>query len=134
MSNWVLYLLTPFLIYRCDQGLYSYMDQTFIVLYNFLYLILLAAVILTMKLTRRANGFKSSTLDFLVIFVILLIPNLPDAAIKGYHFGLVAVKSVILFYSYRGIGRRNEKKKDWFTDFGSHCIIVVGLKSYLFTL
>ena len=53
-----------------------------------------------MKLTRRSDGFKSSTLDFLVIFVIILIPNLPDTALKGYLLGLVAVKTVILYYSY----------------------------------
>jgi UDP-GlcNAc:undecaprenyl-phosphate GlcNAc-1-phosphate transferase len=95
-----LYLLTPLFIYQCDQGLYTYFDRIIIAIYNFLYLILLAGVFLTLKLTRRTNGFKSSTLDFLVIFVILLIPNLPDAAVKGYHLGLVAVKTVILFYGY----------------------------------
>jgi UDP-GlcNAc:undecaprenyl-phosphate GlcNAc-1-phosphate transferase len=53
-----------------------------------------------MKLTRRSKGFKSSTLDFLVIFVILLISNLPNVALKSYLMGLVAVKTVILYYSY----------------------------------
>lgn len=124
-----LYLLTPFVVYSCDQGLYFYMDTAYIAVYNFLYLILLAAVFLTMKLTRRASGFKSSTLDFLVIFVILLIPNLPDATIQGYHLGLVAVKTVILFYSYEVLVGEMRKKSISLPI--SAAILIVGVKSFL---
>ena len=95
-----LYLLTPFLIYRCDQSIYLHMAPVLIMLYNLTYLILLVSVLLTMKLTRRTHGFKSSPLDFLIIFVILLIPNLPDTMFADYRLGLVAAKTVILFYSY----------------------------------
>jgi UDP-GlcNAc:undecaprenyl-phosphate GlcNAc-1-phosphate transferase len=100
ISKIVLYLFTPFMVFRCDLVLYSKLSPLFIGIYNGLYLLLLASVFVTMKLTRRSNGFKSSTLDFLVIFVIILIPNLPDAALKSYLLGLVAVKTVILYYSY----------------------------------
>jgi UDP-GlcNAc:undecaprenyl-phosphate GlcNAc-1-phosphate transferase len=83
---------------------------SFIIVYNSAYLVLLVGIFLTMKLTRRSNGFISSTLDFLVIFVILLIPNLPNASVKGYHLGLVAVKTVILFYSYEVLIGEMRKK------------------------
>lgn len=95
-----LFLITPFLIFRCDQSVYLMMPYSFIVVYNLLYLVLLVAVLLTLKLTRRVNGFKSSPLDFLVIFVILLIPNLPGTSFANYRLGLVAAKTVIMFYSY----------------------------------
>ena len=100
ISKIALYLYTPFMIFACDQSLYLYLSPALIAIYSLLYLLLLASVVLTMKLTRRSNGFKSSTLDFLVIFVILLIPNLPDVGLQGYLLGLVAVKTVILYYSY----------------------------------
>ena len=124
-----LYVLTPFVIYRCDQALYMHLNTTFIIAYNFLYLMLLIAVFLTMKLTRRMNGFKGSTLDFLVIFVILLIPNLPGGAITGYHLGLVAVKTVILFYSYEVLMGETRKKK-----FGlptSMVILMISVKTFI---
>ena len=127
-----IYLLTPFVIYHCDQGLYLYMNQTFIVLYNLLYLLLMIAVLFTMRLTRRTHGFKSSTMDFLVIFVILLIPNLPDATIGGYHLGLVAVKAVILYYSYEVLVGEIRKKSIGLPV--STAILIVGLNSYLFNL
>ena len=124
-----LYLLTPFVIYHCDQGLYAHFNNTIIIAYNFLYLILLVSVVLTMKLTRRLNGFKSSTLDFLVIFVILLIPNLPNSGIKSYHLGLVAVKTVILFYSYEVLVGETRKKTIGLPILV--VIVLVGIKSYL---
>jgi len=124
-----LYLLTPFMIYRCDQGLYTYLDPAFIIVYHFLYLILMVAVFLTMKLTRRMNGFKSSTLDFLVIFIILLIPNLPGGAVKDYHLGMVAVKTVILFYSYEVLVGEMRKKPLGLPV--SVAVIVSGLKIFL---
>jgi UDP-GlcNAc:undecaprenyl-phosphate GlcNAc-1-phosphate transferase len=94
------YLFTPFIIFKCDQNLYSAFSHVHLLLYNALYLLLLVSVLLTMKFTRRSKGFKSSTLDFLVIFVILLISNLPNVALKSYLMGMVAVKTVILYYSY----------------------------------
>jgi len=96
----VLYFFTPFIIFRCDLNLNANINHLLIVVYNLLYLIMLASVFLTMKLTRRSNGFKSSTLDFLAIFVILLIPNLPNSTLQGYMLGLVAVKTIIMYYSY----------------------------------
>jgi UDP-GlcNAc:undecaprenyl-phosphate GlcNAc-1-phosphate transferase len=105
------FLLTPFLIYRCDQWLYSFMDNIYILAYNFQYLILLVAVVLTMKFTRRANGFKGSTLDFLVIFIILLLPNLQPSYLEGLHLGSVAMKTVILFYSFEVLTGETRKNK-----------------------
>ena len=100
LAKIALYLFTPFMVYKCDLGLNSNLNPLLIGLYTSIYLMLLASVFLTMKLTRRSKGFKSSTLDFLVIFVILLIPNLPNVTMQGYLLGLVAVKTVILYYSY----------------------------------
>jgi UDP-GlcNAc:undecaprenyl-phosphate/decaprenyl-phosphate GlcNAc-1-phosphate transferase len=96
----VFYLLTPFLIYKCDLTLYTNWNNALIILYNALYVVLLASVLLTMSLTRRAQGFKSSPMDFLVVIAILLISNVPDAPLKGHYLGLVAGKTVILYYSY----------------------------------
>ena len=110
VSKIALYLFTPFMIFNCDQSLYSSIGAIFITIYNFIYLLLLVSVFLTMKLTRRSDGFKSSTLDFLVIFVIILISNLPDAALKGYLLGLVAVKTVILYYSYEVLVGESRRK------------------------
>lgn len=128
-----LYLLTPFLIYRCDQSVYLHMTPFFIAIYNLSYLVLLASVLLTMKLTRRRSGFKSSPMDFLIIFVILLIPNLPDTMFADYRLGLVAAKTVILFYSYEVL--IGELRKKSFVLPLSAAIILLSVKALvLYTL
>ncbi|WP_319405958.1 MraY family glycosyltransferase [uncultured Desulfosarcina sp.] len=121
-----LFLLTPFLIYRCDQSVYLLMSPAFIALYNLSYLILLMSVLLTMKLTRRTRGFKSSPMDFLVIFVILLIPNLPDTTFSDFRLGLVAAKTVILFYSYEVL--IGELRRKSFVLPISAAVILLGIK------
>jgi UDP-GlcNAc:undecaprenyl-phosphate/decaprenyl-phosphate GlcNAc-1-phosphate transferase len=100
ISKTAFYLFTPFIIFKCDLGLQASHGPLLISAYNTLYLLLLGSVLLTMKLTRRSNGFKNSTMDFLVIFLILMIPNLPGVDLTGHLLGLVAVKTVILYYSY----------------------------------
>ncbi len=124
-----IYILTPFFIYRCDVGLYSYLKPNLITVYNCLYLILIAAVIMTLKLTRRTHGFKSSTLDFLVIFIILLIPNLPGLGVEGYYLGLVAAKTVVLFYGYEVLV--GEMRNKFYGIPISLAIFVVGLRGLL---
>ena len=125
----VLYLFTPFMIFNCDQGLYVNLKPALIIIYNSLYLLLLASVFLTMKLTRRSKGFKGSTLDFLVIFVIILIPNLPNTELQGYLLGLVAVKTVILYYSYEVlVGEMRRKKMNFMI---SATVLIIGLKGFV---
>ena len=119
------YLFTPFIIFKCDLNLYSTLTPVQIWLYHALYLLLLTSVFMTMKLTRRSKGFKSSTLDFLVIFVILLISNLPNVALKSYLMGLVAVKTVILYYSYEVLVGEMRRGSVRFR--GSAFVFIVGL-------
>ncbi len=127
-----LYLMTPFLVYRCDQSIYAYLDPTLIKLYNISFLFLMISVFLTMKFTRRTNGFKSSPLDFLVVFIILLVPNLPNTAVQDFHLGLVAAKIVILFYSYEVlIGELRQKPYSLPV---STAVLMVGIKSLLFII
>jgi len=39
-------------------------------------------------------------MDFLILFIALIVPNLPDAQIKGYHLGMIATKIIVLFFSF----------------------------------
>jgi UDP-GlcNAc:undecaprenyl-phosphate GlcNAc-1-phosphate transferase len=39
-------------------------------------------------------------MDFLILFIALVVPNLPDERIQSFHMGLVAAKIIVLFFSY----------------------------------
>ena len=52
------------------------------------------------KLSKRKEGFKSTPLDFLIVLLAVLVPNLPEQSLQGYNLGLVAAKIIILYFSY----------------------------------
>jgi UDP-GlcNAc:undecaprenyl-phosphate GlcNAc-1-phosphate transferase len=57
-------------------------------------------MLLVVKYSRRIKGFKVTTMDFLIIFIAVVVPNLPDHSIQSYQLGQLAVKIVVILFSY----------------------------------
>jgi UDP-GlcNAc:undecaprenyl-phosphate GlcNAc-1-phosphate transferase len=95
-----LYLLTPFLIYMGDQSIGDYLSPNWIKIYNLCYAVIFLFIVITLKFTRRKNGFKSSPLDFLVIIIIGLIAILHKNTIDSSLLGFTAIKVIIIYFSY----------------------------------
>lgn len=38
-------------------------------------------------------------MDFLIIFIAVVIPNLPEQSIQSYHLGLLSVEIIVLLFS-----------------------------------
>ena len=52
-------------------------------------------------------------MDFLILFVALIVPHLPDERIRDWQMGFVAAKIIVLFFTYeilKGELRWNTKK------------------------
>ena len=96
----VLYLFIPFIVYQSSFVAAGWAKGTPLRLYNIAFFLLAVQVILVSKLSKRSDGFTSTPLDFLIFFLALVVPNLPDQSLKAYHFGQVAAKIVILYFSY----------------------------------
>jgi UDP-GlcNAc:undecaprenyl-phosphate/decaprenyl-phosphate GlcNAc-1-phosphate transferase len=95
------YLLVPAAIYlSIGTGAPEWLDGRFLRLYHVAFGILALLVIITLKFTRRRRGFKISPLDFIILFLGVVVPNLPDLRIASQQLGLVAVKVIILLFSY----------------------------------
>ena len=47
------------------------------------------------KLSKRKDGFKSTPLDFLIVFLAVVVPNLPEQNLRAYSMGLVAAKTIV---------------------------------------
>ena len=95
-----LYLTIPFVVYLGETDLAGWVSYKFVNPYNLSFVFLVVFVILTLKFTRRTKGFKTSPMDFLILFIALVVPNLPDERIQSYHMGLVAAKIIVLYFSY----------------------------------
>ncbi len=69
-------------------------------LYNLSYLVLGFFVVLTLKFTRRQRGFKTTPMDFLVLFIALVVPHVLAKYVHLDNIAAVAAKTVMFYFSY----------------------------------
>ncbi|MDY6988805.1 MAG: MraY family glycosyltransferase [Thermodesulfobacteriota bacterium] len=94
------YLLVPFLIYLAERYTVTWMSAQATMAYNLSFVALVLFVVLTLKYTSRKKGFKTTPMDFLILVIVVIVPNLPDPQIRAYGMGLVAAKIVVIFFTY----------------------------------
>ena len=107
-----IFLMIPFLVYLSEKDVVYLINTTLIKAYAFSFGILIFFILLTLKFTRR-KGFKTTPMDFLILVVALVVPNLPDERIKSWQMGLIAAKIIAMFFTYeilKGELRLNTKK------------------------
>ena len=100
VERFALYLLIPFLVYLSETALNPWIDPNLIRLYNFSFVGIVVLAILTLKFSRRRGGFKVTPMDFLIIFVAVAVPHLPGSDFAIHHLGFIAVKIIVLFFTY----------------------------------
>jgi UDP-GlcNAc:undecaprenyl-phosphate GlcNAc-1-phosphate transferase len=66
--------------------------------YNLSFVALALFVVLTLKFTRRQKGFKATPMDVLIVLIALVVPNLPDPAIRSIRMGDLAVRIMVMFF------------------------------------
>ena len=123
-----LFLLIPLTVYQSDAFTVSWLSGGFLRLYNFFFLLLVVFVGCTLKFTRRRKGFKTSTLDFLILFIALVVPNLPDPRIQSYNMGLLAIKIVIFFFSYEVLIGELRNDNRWLIVTTSASLLVIAIR------
>ncbi len=126
-----LYLSIPFIVYLGEAAMIPVMAAQSMQLFNLSFGVLVAFTILTMKFTRRTKGFKTTPMDFLILFIALVVPNLPDLATGIEHMGMIAVKMISFFFSYEVLlgELRGETRK--LTVGTVAALVIVGLKGVI---
>jgi len=123
-----LYLLTPAVIYFSGNGRADWLSGIGLDLYNLSFAIAVIFIFLTLKFTRRQKGFKASPMDFIVLFVAVILPALPDARIQENQISLLSIKMIILLFGFEvlmGELRESVKKVSMTT---IAALIIFGLK------
>lgn len=95
-----LYLLIPFVVYLNETDPVGWLDGTPRRCFNLMFGAFSVLILLISKFSRRQGGFKSSPLDFLVIILAVAVPNLPVQGEQQYRIGLIAAKTIMLYFSY----------------------------------
>jgi UDP-GlcNAc:undecaprenyl-phosphate GlcNAc-1-phosphate transferase len=96
----VLYLTIPIVLYLAEDGRAVWMNDDLLLLYRLCFGIAALFVILTVRFTRRKKGFRVSTMDFLIIFIALVVPNLTGQLLQSKNMGLLAVEIIVFFFGY----------------------------------
>jgi UDP-GlcNAc:undecaprenyl-phosphate GlcNAc-1-phosphate transferase len=106
-----LYLTIPFLIYLSQINPSKWVTSGVRNICSLAFIIVFFFVILTLKYTRRQKGFRSTPMDFLILFIALVLPNLSGAIQLTSQMGLLTVKVLILFFGFEIlIGELREKQ------------------------
>lgn len=93
------FLSIPFIVYLGERSVASWVPAEQFRLYNISFALLVILTLTTLRFSRR-RGFKSTPMDFLILFIALVVPNLPDEHIQSFHMGLIAAKIIALFFSF----------------------------------
>jgi UDP-GlcNAc:undecaprenyl-phosphate GlcNAc-1-phosphate transferase len=96
-----LYLLIPAAIYLSSGTIPpEWLNGLYLKLYHLAFGLVALLIILTLKFTRRKKGFKITPMDVLILFIAIIVPVLPDPRIESRNMGLIAVKVILLLFSY----------------------------------
>lgn len=95
-----LYLSIPFAVYLSETEPSGWIPEVLLDAYNLAFVVLVVLVVMTLKFTRRNRGFRTTPMDFLTIFITLVIPQLPDAQLQQYNLGMLSAKIIVFFFSY----------------------------------
>jgi UDP-GlcNAc:undecaprenyl-phosphate GlcNAc-1-phosphate transferase len=98
--RFVLYILIPFAVYLSNGKLSGMMIDPLARCYNLSFGIFAVLITLISKFSRREKGFHSSPMDFLIIILALVVPNMADEKLQEYQLGLMAAKIILLYFSY----------------------------------
>jgi len=95
-----------------------------------LFPVLAAAVVIRMRTTRERR-FEVTTLDVLVVFVALVLPNLPGLQGAPSSLGLSVVKLIVLLYAVEMLTGHSERVRAWLWRAGAAGLAVVALRGFL---
>ncbi len=98
-----IYLFVPYLIFISRTDIALWLNGRMEAVYNLSFGVLVFFVIATLKFTTRKKGFKSTPMDFIILFIALIVPNLPVIHSGSEHMGLLAAKAIVFLFSYEVI-------------------------------
>ncbi|HET6513552.1 MAG TPA: MraY family glycosyltransferase [Thermodesulfovibrionales bacterium] len=98
--RFVVYLTVPLVLYLIREGRGAWHGEIMFTLYHLSFGLTALFVLLSVKYANNTKAFRMTTMDFLVIFIAVVVPNLPDQSIQNYHLGLLAVEIIVLLFSY----------------------------------
>lgn len=93
-----LYIGASFIVYL-TEGMSDSTDWSLSTGLRLFYIVLAALVLATIRF-QQENRFHVTPLDYLIVFLALVIPNLPELGLSQLHLGFFFAKIIVLFFSF----------------------------------
>lgn len=120
-----IYLIVPIVVYLSTENIgFLQNHPVWLDAYGMVYIFLVFAVIVTLKLTRRRRGFKATPMDFLIFFLALVAPYAAGTYIQHKEIASMAAKTIMFFFSYEVLIGELRGSVDKLT-FSTACSLVV---------
>ena len=98
--HFALYLAIPCAVYLSEPFLADIAANPLVRLYDISFGVVAVLIIMTSKFSRRVEGFRSTPMDFLIIIVAIIVPNLPYEKFREIQLGVIAAKIILLYFSF----------------------------------
>ncbi|MDK2743947.1 MAG: undecaprenyl/decaprenyl-phosphate alpha-N-acetylglucosaminyl 1-phosphate transferase [Nitrospira sp. BO4] len=93
-----LYVGTTFLLYVCE-GSRSSSVSAVAMAHNAFFVVVAVMVLLSLRFNEQ-NRFQTTPLDYLMVFLAITFPLLPEVNADISHLGVFAAKLLVLFFSF----------------------------------
>ncbi|MFO0779545.1 MAG: MraY family glycosyltransferase, partial [Nitrospira sp.] len=93
-----LYVGTTFLLYVCEGSRVGTVSVV-VMAHNIFFIVAAVMVLLSLRFNQESR-FKTTPLDYLMVFLAVTFPLLPGGSSDFSHLGIFAAKLVVLFFSF----------------------------------
>lgn len=124
-----LYVGGAFGVYLSEEALASLSFFPHFV-FILIYLTLAGLIILTVW-TNKIESFQTTPLDFLILFIVLILSLLMKIEVGGLVLGLFAAKLIILFYAIEILLNRFSNRLGVLSGVSVWTLVIIGLRGWL---
>lgn len=110
MNRLFFYVAVPFVLYAVEADGAAWMGDTARILYNGAFGLLALFMVMTLKFTRRQKGFRATPLDFIILFISIVLPLLVGYEIKGINLLTLSVHLIVILFSFEMVIGEMRKK------------------------
>ena len=129
--RFILFLTVPMILYLGETGRLPVISPKILVAYHLSFIVLTFFLILSVKYSRRLQGFRVTTMDYLIIFIAVVVPNLPGQVIPVPYLGALAVKLIVLLFGYEVLITELRGQFDGLTTSTLGALAIIGLRGIL---
>jgi UDP-GlcNAc:undecaprenyl-phosphate GlcNAc-1-phosphate transferase len=96
----VLYFFIPFVVLLSAEQERAFHFDAILLMYDLSYVVLVIFAVLTLKLTRRQRGFKTTPMDFLILFIAVVFPYLLGTYLPVKNLPVIVAKTIMFFFGF----------------------------------